>query len=429
MKNLKIITILALLIFLFSFNSKKEKTAALSEINSAMTLHENGDNMTLHNNVVNTVEVEVQKYGTLENKEVINILPNTFGPTISITKPEGGVEYCMFQQQYIEWETLGVAVPTISIYLMHSNGQTINRTIASNIPNNGRFLWDSAASNPGNYLVRISGMSNVSIPSLITGETEVFTLKDCQKPDLRVGHIEVTPQSPGEGQMVTYKGNVMNYGENPVVNPVVTLKVERPEGLPTRTYREEMDVTLTKNQGVTYEKKFRVPKPGSYKTTFTLDPADLIDEMEEENNDKEWTFGVHALPDIILCISNGKRPPVGRSREIRMVVKNIGNANTDAVAGIKLRSYVKGKGVKIYDIPPLAPGATYTVKRNHKWGLAGTKSLSAKIIYTKNEIKTNNNEVQGSFFVRLPHHDTYSAAPKVKCSTGKNFYSWEEFEN
>ena len=128
-------------------------------------------------------------------------------------------------------------------------------------------------------------------------------------------------------------------------------------------------------------------------------------------------------------MSNGKRPPVGRSREIRMVVKNIGNYPTNAQAGIKLRSYVKAKGVETYDIPALAPNATHTIKRNHSWGLAGTKKMTAKIIYTKDEIKSNNNEVECSFFVRLPHHDTYSASYAIKGSTGETFTNWDEIEN
>jgi len=57
------------------------------------------------------------------------------------------------------------------------------------------------------------------------------------------------------------------------------------------------------------------------------------------------------------------------------------------------------------------------------------KSITAKISYPKNEIDSNNNEVSGFFFVRLPHHDTYSTAPKIKCSSGETFSNWDNIEN
>ena len=107
-----------------------------------------------------------------------------------------------------------------------------------------------------------------------------------------------------------------------------------------------MNVSLQRNQGVTFVQKFKVPKHGNYTCTFSLDPANMISETNDNNNKKSWSFGVHALPDLIVCISNGKRPPVGRKREIRAVIKNIGNGNTDGVAGIKLRFYVEKKGGK-----------------------------------------------------------------------------------
>jgi len=444
MKNIRIISILALLTFLFSFNTKKESVAAMSELNSESTVNNSEENMSLHNNALAFSEDVFRKERKITSPKVAfynnevtplnakrfnnNRLKNTRA-TITIFSPVGGEEYCLFESRYIEWETSGGTVSNVSIFLMHSNGQSIHRTLATNVSNDGRFLWDGAATSPGNYLLKISGLSNATSPTMISGQTGIFTLKDCRKPDLQAGNVQVTPQNPGEGQTVTFKGNVMNYGENPALNPVVTLEIDRPAGLSNKIFREELNVTLEKNNGVTFEKEFNVPKQGTYKTTFTLDPGDLIDEMVENNNVKEWTFGVHGLPDLIVCISNGKRPPVGRKREIRMVVKNIGNTSTDAVSGIKLRSYVEGKGVKVYDIPPLAPGASFTIKRNHKWGKAGTKTITAKVIYSKNEINSNNNEVQGSFFARLPNHDKYSAAPKVKCSTNETFSKWEDFEN
>ncbi len=350
--------------------------------------------------------------------------------TITITNPVGGQDYCWNEQQSIEWETSGGTINTVSIYLMNPNGQTIISTIASNISNNGSYLWNGAASSSGNYLIKISGSDSLT-PNLISGQTGVFTMKDCRKPDLQVGSIKLIPQNPGERQTVKFEGKVTNYGENPVEKPVVTLKVKRSTGLTIRTFTKEFDITLVKNQGITYVKEFRAPRPGNYSVTFIADATNAVDEMNENNNEKDKTFVVRPLPDLIVCIDNGKRPPVGGKREIRMVITNIGNERTsiNPASGIQLRSYVEKKGVKMYDIPPLAKGESYTIKRDHRWGLAGTKTVSAKIIYPGDERNSRNNEVSGSYFVRLPHHDRYGIAPRVKCSTGETFGSWEKYEN
>lgn len=349
--------------------------------------------------------------------------------SITVTNPAANQKNCMHKQQWIYWDKTGAMADKVSIFLTHPSGQSIKRTIAVNVPNSGRYQWDGGVSTPGNYRIKISVSTTAQHPAQVSGQSGIFTLDDCQKPDLQVGVIKVSPQNPGEGQTVTFKGNVMNYGVAPAQNPVVTLTVDRPAGLTRKTFRKQFNLSLQKNQGVTFVQKFKVPKQGNYTATFRLDPARMIAETNDNNNSKTWTFGVHALPDLIVCISNGKRPPVGRNREIRAVVKNIGSGNTDGVASLKLRFYVEKKGRKTYNIPPLASGKSHTIKRNHKWGGSGTKTISAKVLYVKNETNKRNNEVKGSYFVRLPHHDKYSAAPKIKCSTNKNYNSWEQFEN
>ncbi len=359
---------------------------------------------------------------------IILILPAiSWCGTITVTGPVGGQQYCLFKPQTITWNTSGALANRVGIYLMHPNGQTVKRTITMNAPNSGSYQWDGGASGPGNYLIRISVFADAQHPDQARGDSGVFTLANCDKPDLQVGVIKVTPQNPGAGSTVRFEGNVMNYGNAPAQNPVAFLRVKRP-GLPDKHYRQEMNVTLQKNQGVTFVQNFPVPKAGNYTCEFTVDPADMIPELDDHNNKKNWTFGVHGLPDLIVCVDNGKRPPVGGKRDIQAVVKNIGSGNVSGMGKTRLRFYVEKKGTNTYDIPPLAVGASHTIKRRHSWGLAGSKKITAKVMYNKNETHGGNNEVQGSYFVRLPHHDKYSAAPQVKCSTGENFNSWQEFE-
>jgi len=87
---------------------------------------------------------------------------------------------------------------------------------------------------------------------------------------------------------------------------------------------------------------------------------------------------------------------------------------------------VEGKGTETYELLPINAGDSRERTRKCKWSTSGTKTITAKVIYPDRETDKSNNQVQGSFFVRLPHHDKYSAAPKVKCSNNKAFYDWEQ---
>ncbi len=268
--------------------------------------------------------------------------------------------------------------------------------------------------------VKDSIQRNTRVPGRMT----TISPKVKAKPDLQVGVVKVTPHHPGEGKMVTFEGNVMNYGEGLAKDPVVTLTVAGPAGVSFPVFRKQFNVTLNKNQGVTLIKQFKAVKHGNYTCTFVLDPARMIPETDDNNNMKQLTFTAHPLPDLIVCISNGKRPPVGRKRDIHAVVKNIGSGN--CADYIKLQFYVEGKGTMTYDLLPINAGDSRKVTRTAKWSTAGTKTIRAKAIYTKNESHKSNNEVQGSYFVRLPHHDKYSAAPVIKCSNNTTFGTWEQ---
>ncbi len=248
--------------------------------------------------------------------------------------------------------------------------------------------------------------------------------------DLQFGVISVTPQNPREGQQVSLTINVMNYGEGPAYQPELIITVTGPSGVPAIPVPKKAYVTLTKNQGITFTHTFLVPKHGNYSCALVIDQSDKIAETNENNNQTTFSFPVMNSVDMIVCIDNGKRPPVFGSREIKAVVKNIGSMASNHAAELKLRFYVEGKGVNFYDLPSISPGQNHTITRNHSWSTSGTKTITAKVIYTwQDETNTQNNEVSGSYFVRLPHHDTYSADPRVKCSTNVNFYSWADCDS
>ena len=148
---------------------------------------------------------------------------------------------------------------------------------------------------PPLYAVEVTVKPNHRLPGRVNDPGHLAL----PKPDLQVGVVKVTPQHPGEGNLVTFEGNVMNYGQGPAANPVVTLAVAGPAGVSFPVFRQQFNVTLNKNQGVTFVKKFKAAKPGNYTCTFSLDPARMIAETDDNNNVKQLTFKADALPDFI----------------------------------------------------------------------------------------------------------------------------------
>ncbi len=249
------------------------------------------------------------------------------------------------------------------------------------------------------------------------------------KADLQVDLVKVLPKSIGEGEMVTFVGNVWNHDQGAAKNPAVLITVVGPPGVSIPVYRKEFNATFNKGQGFTVTYKFKVPKPGAYTCALIVDQANEIPESDNKNNAKDISFGVRSLCDLIVCISNGKRPPVGRKRAIDAVVYNIGNSSSKFSEEIKLSFYVEGHGVKAFTIPSLPKGGSHKVRRNHKWPTSGTKTITANISYTGKEINKNNNMVSGSYFVRLPHHNDYGGGQPVKCSTNSDFSNWEQCDS
>ncbi len=122
-----------------------------------------------------------------------------------------------------------------------------------------------------------------------------------------------------------------------------------------------------------------------------------------------------AIPaaDLTVCVSNGKTPPVGGSRDIHVRVTNNG-ANT--VRGLRLEFAVEGKGIRHYDIGELGPNRDYRATRNHSWSTVGRKSITAMVHlpgYRENII------VNAAYRVRYANQPSDSSGEGDVCQSGK----------
>jgi hypothetical protein len=113
---------------------------------------------------------------------------------------------------------------------------------------------------------------------------------------------------------------------------------------------------------------------------------------------------------LLVCVSNGKNPPVYGDRDIHAWVTNRGQ---NSISGLKLYFYVEGKSIKTYDVPPLAPNQIWKKTRNERWSSPGTKTITAMCSFPDGTGKVL---VDGKYKVSALGAPTSSSGQNVKCS-------------
>jgi hypothetical protein len=114
---------------------------------------------------------------------------------------------------------------------------------------------------------------------------------------------------------------------------------------------------------------------------------------------------------LLLCVSNGKNPPVYGDRDIHAWVTNRGQS---AISGLKLSSWVTGKETRTYDVPPLAPNQTWKKTRNESWSSPGNKMITLRCAFVPDG--QGQIVVDGKYKVSALGAPTSSAGQNVKCS-------------
>ncbi|MCK4931223.1 MAG: hypothetical protein KAT01_03580 [Candidatus Aminicenantes bacterium] len=74
-----------------------------------------------------------------------------------------------------------------------------------------------------------------------------------------------------------------------------------------------------------------------------------------------------------------------------------------------------------FSIPALDTNQQHQIKRDERYYTKGTKDIEVIIDHENNikEVNENNNKVESSIYVRLPHEDAYVVKPyNQKCSDG-----------
>jgi len=234
------------------------------------------------------------------------------------------------------------------------------------------------------------------------------------KPDLTVSKVELSKDCK-------VKFTIKNYSKGKIVNQLYnkgSVKV-RVTGKPSKNYNipfRQLDMRgLLKNAGgqVTYVTAIKLSKTTHVKVD--VDPLNLIPESNETNNSSgrvqlrpkcivqtvKPITRVVFKPDLIVdsFTKSPEHPNVTDEIAFTVRVRNKGRATSNAC---KLEIKVGGEGSPPkFDIPAMAPGATYSIRRHETLPIALTYLSIATIDKDNQVLEENeaNNETQLIFRV------------------------------
>ncbi|MEN8153486.1 MAG: CARDB domain-containing protein [Acidobacteriota bacterium] len=358
-----------------------------------------------------------------------------FAQSINVTSPNGGEEWEKGTSHDITWTATGLT-NDVKITLW-KNGVLLGLIAKDIDPSSGSYPWTVGTYIGGtapadvDYKIKIreQGGESFTTEDMSDGNFTVSTWsfsgfeqpEPDKIPDLVIDSITRSPKHPVMGETFTFKFSVFNMGNGTADASVAKISIKGPntaffKKLPVRILNGHSLPFNPMPDSTWLSEEFKFSKWGIYKFTVRLDVDKNVTESDENNNEKFILVDVSPVPDLIVCISNNKRPGVGKKTSIHATVKNVGEFQS---APCKLRFYVEKKGTNEYDIPVLHPGKTHKITREERWGLAGTRTISAIIDYYKKirEFREDNNRAQSSYFVRLPHHKKTTHPPYSICSS------------
>ena len=292
----------------------------------------------------------------------------------------------------LRWNKTGNLGSTVRIYLKRKNSQSIIRTISSNAPNSGSFVWKPQA-HDGEYVIYISVNADAANPSQASSTSSPFNLKGLD-PDLHINWVKVEPRKKNVKTQITFRASIYNAGILKAKATTAELRIKGPINRKIKLPFGEL--AGHKTNILTY--KYNLPQYGIYRNILTLDinkdlysrNPRMASEKNLANNKKEITYGVNPLCDLVIVAKKYQHVKLHRKQTITVKVKNIGD--TPAPKS-QLRFWIQKKGSKNFMIPSLKPGKSFVVRRKEYWITSGKRKFSAEIDYkgrVKEKSDTNN---------------------------------------
>ncbi len=320
---------------------------------------------------------------------------------LQITSPSAGITWYKKTTYKIKWNKTGSMSNRVKIRLYRNGVKVLG--ITDSAPNNGIFEWTipDTVQEASNYIIRVKTVDN-----LVSDDSDLFSIKNSNININTNFNKKFTPVGFPElevyGTSLRYTGNkdgeikihvaVRNTGKVDVSNVPYTFIIDGPSGRYDFYSLQGHFASIPKGMTVVFDKTYVLEDEGKYKFSFEVNPNHrAFVEYRYDNNKFEKEIKYIGAPDLVVKVIVGMHSRLGFSHKVWFEVKNIG---TRASSDCKLRTYIKGKGVKFFNVPHLYPGEKATFIRTVKWLTLGYKKIEAivdyyNIIREKNE---NNNK-------------------------------------
>lgn len=208
-------------------------------------------------------------------------------------------------------------------------------------------------------------------------------------PDLAIDSVTWSPESPVEGATVTFSVNVTNTGEGNAVSSFIFPYVNN----------ELLDSVSVQPiaAGGSYMATFSyVVQTGDYDIRLTIDPTNVVQEADEDNNVMLFSL-LPILPDLIVedITWSPFDPSVGETIEFSVTIKNQGSA---ASGSARFHYYIGSfsSGFKaIQEIPPDS-----SITRNFTWTAIADRQTVKVIVDPNSQVSEgdeDNNEYTTNF--------------------------------
>lgn len=247
-------------------------------------------------------------------------------------------------------------------------------------------------------------------PSPTIKPTDTWTPTDTppipQTVDLIIESVTYAPATPTTADTITFTAIIRNSGPGVSAPTTAIIKVGG------ETFGRNYSIqALSPGQTATIERQENLSVAQNYGTTVTVDPDNLVTEINENNNSTTVTFAVTAATsgkpfgqssvDLVIdsVTHTPPNPTTGDTITFTAVVRNAGSSASNATTVIiKVGGETFGQN---YPIPALNPGQTATLQRQETLSVA-QNYMTTVIVDPDNtvlEIDENNNTGTVSFQV------------------------------
>ncbi|MCW2927078.1 MAG: putative haloacid dehalogenase-like hydrolase family protein [Thermoleophilia bacterium] len=97
--------------------------------------------------------------------------------TVTVTQPTGSTAWSSSSSRELTWQTIGSGLDSVDISYSADGGATFPFTVATDLPNNGHFLWTTPSAEGSSYRIRIAAKNEFGTV-MTTNDSPSFVIDD-----------------------------------------------------------------------------------------------------------------------------------------------------------------------------------------------------------------------------------------------------------